>query len=258
MLLDDLCFESTLEDVYNNLKSLEYKDLFQVMLISSTILKLKNKGLVTEDIKNIYTVLKQQIEYLFENNLVDKSLILNKELTLNSHSYSNLGFDVDFYEYQEIKKYIENKLIQAEKKLFAKAYYEIEEILNKNYTEIYSLLSHSNHVRAPYYDKPIFAYIDINKLGELLINSSSDTQYYFGGVFDDRYKHDIFAKKLEEEFDNVYKLKDIIEKESNKRIGKISGYALKRNLVQSFEKAIEDIEKYKSEKDSKTKTKSSL
>lgn len=41
-----------------------------------------------------------------------------------------------------------------------------------------------------------------------------------------RYEHSFFASKLESEFENIYKLKDFIEKAANERVGRISGYRL--------------------------------
>jgi hypothetical protein len=86
--------------------------------------------------------------------------------------------------------------------------------------------------------------MNMDKLAKLLIESSSITQHRFGGIIEERYKHGIFTSKLEDEFENIRTLKELIEKEANAKEGKISGYRLKTNLLKPFEKAIEYIQKY--------------
>jgi hypothetical protein len=246
--LDDSNFDEICKDVLTNLKECKYDNLFQVMLISSIVLKLIDLCLIKYSEKDILNVLKTQIDYLFENKLIDKSLVLHKENVINIHSYDGLGFDTDFESYQKIKKHVENKLLDEEKKLFKSSFSEIEDALINNHLELYRLLSHSNNREELYCNKSIFAFMDMNKLAKLLIESSSQAQYTFGGILEDRYKHDIFTSKLEEEFENIYQLKELIEKEAEKKECKISGYRLKRNLVEPFEKAIKDIKKYRYDK----------
>ncbi len=243
--LDDSNFDEIFNDVSKNLKECQYNNLFQLMLISSTILKLKDLGLIKDTEENILNILKKQIDYLFEKKLVDKSLVLRKDIAIKQHSYDGLGFDTDFESYKKIKNYIENKILEEEKNIFKNSYNEIETALKSNISDLYTLLCHSNKRETLYDDKPIFAIMDMNKLAKLLIESSSDAQHTFGGILEGRYEHDFFASKLEEEFEKIYRLKELIETEAEKKEGKISGYRLKRNLIEPLEKAIEHIEKYK-------------
>lgn len=242
--LTDSNFDEVFNDVFTNLKECKYNQLFQIMLISSTILKLKELELIKESEENILNVLKKQIDYIFENKLVDKSLVLNRDTAINQHSYDNLGFDTDFESYKKIKNHIEKKILKERKNVFTSSYNEIEDALKNNHLDLYTLLSHSNNREELYCNKPIFAFIDINKLANLLIDSSSRAQYTFGGIIENRYEHSFFASKLEDEFENIYILKELIETEAGKKEGKISGYRLKRNLIEAFEKAIKYIEKY--------------
>jgi hypothetical protein len=246
--LDDSNFDEICKDVLTNLNECKYDNLFQTMLISSTVLKLKDLGLIKEAEENILNVLEKQIDYIFEKKLVHYSWIFEKDLTVSSHSYNNLGFDTDFESYKKIKNYIENKILEEEKDIFRDSYNEIEDALKNNPLDLYKLLSHSNNRETLYDDKPIFAFIDINKLANQLIVSSNKSQYTFGGILKDRYSHSFYTSKLEEEFENIYQLKELIEKEAEKKEGKPSGYRLKRNLIEPFEKAIKDIEKYRYDK----------
>jgi hypothetical protein len=247
MDLTDLNFDEVFNDVFTNLNECKYDNLFQLMLISSTILKLKDLGLIENSEENILNVLKKQIDYLFEKKLVDKSLVLHRGIAINNHSYDSLGFDIDFESYEKIKNYIENKLLEEREKIFTGSYNEIEVALKNNPSDLYKLLSHSNKRETPYDDKPIFSFMDMDKLAKLLIDSSSNAQYKFGEIIEVRYENNNVASKLEEEFENIYKLKKLIKTEAEKKDGKISGYRLKRNLIEPFEKAIDDIEKYKKE-----------
>lgn len=246
MHLTDSNFDEVFNDVLTNLKKCKYDNLFQIMLISSTILKLKDLGLIKETEESILNLLEKLIDYIFENQLVDKSLVLRKDIAIKQHAYDGLGFETDFESYNKIKNYIEKKLLEEREKIFTSSYNEVEAALMNNKLDLYTLLSHSNNREPAYEDKPVFAFMDMNKLAKLLIASSSDAQYTFGAIMEDRYEHDIFASKLEDEFENIYMLKELIKAEAEKKEGKISGYRLKRHLIEPFEKAIEYIEKYKS------------
>lgn len=247
--LDDSNFDEICKDVLKNLNECKYDDLFQTMLISSTVLKLKDLGLIKETEENILNILEKQIDYIFENKLVHYYWIFEKDLTVNNHSYNNLGFDTDFESYKKIKNYIENKILEEEKDIFRYSYNEIEDALKNNHLELYKLLSHSNNSEQRYSDKPIFAFMDMNELANLLIKSSSNAQYAFGGIVEKRYESNFYISKLEDEFKNIYKLKELIAKEMNNRVGKISGYRLQRNLFEPLKEAIKDIEKYKNTND---------
>lgn len=239
MNLNDSNFDEVVTDVYNNLKDCKYDDLFQVMLISSKILKLKNLNLIIWNIENIFDVLKKQIDFLFKNKKIDESLILNKKLTIKSHVYNSLGFDIDFKEYVEIKNYIEQKIDEEEVIIYKKLLNKIKDTLENNPSELISLIGNQNA------EKPIFKYISLCELYELLINTSNDGEYYFGGRLKRRYEHDIYTSKLVDEYDFIVPLKELLENEAKRKEGKISAYRLKRNLIEPLEKAIIDLKSYR-------------
>jgi hypothetical protein len=239
MNLNDTNFDKVFDDVYNNLKDCKYDNLFQVMLISSTILKLKELNLITLNIENIFKILKKQIDFLFKNKKIDESLILNKKLTINSHGYNSLGFDIDLKEYAEIKNYIEQKIDEEEINIYINLLDKIKDTLENNPSELISLIENQNA------EKPIFKYIFLTELYELLINTSNDGEYYFGGILEKRYINDYYTSKLVDEYDFIVQLKDLLKLEEKRKQGKISAYRLKRNLIEPLEKAIIDLENYK-------------
>jgi len=242
--LTDLSFDEVFNDVLTNLIEFKYQDLLQVMLISSTILDIKRQNLTKKSLDELYDILKKQIDYIFENKHIEEKLILNENYIKKHHpSYDHLGFNINFSEYEEIKKYIDEKIKKEKEIIFKDSYDAIEDALKNDLSNLYTLLSQSNNRETYYHDKPIFAFIDINRLAKLLIETSSEAQHTFGGILEYRYKHSFYLSKLEDEFESIYKLKDKIE--SKIKEGKISGYRLKRNLVEPFEKAIEYIERYK-------------
>ena len=243
--LNDENFDVILNDVLNNLEQCQYKNLTQVMLIASTVLDIKRENLTNKNLDELYAILKKQIDYIFENKLIEKKSILNGSYIRKHHpAYDNLRFDVNFSEYEEIKKYIDTKVKEEKEIIFANSFYELEDSIKNDSSNLYILLSHSSHEETLYCDKPIFAFMNMDKLAKLLIESSSITQHRFGGIIEERYKHGIFTSKLEDEFENIRTLKELIEKEANAKEGKISGYRLKTNLLKPFEKAIEYIQKY--------------
>ncbi|RXJ96299.1 hypothetical protein CRV00_01375 [Malaciobacter molluscorum] len=239
--LDDTNFDIVFNDVFNKLNKCHYLDLFQIMLISSTVLKLKKLELVSYPLAKLFNVLKKQIDYVFSNDLIYKNYILYKESTLNSHSYSSLGFEINFKEYLEIRKYIKEKLTEKEEEFFRNAFYEIADSLKKDTSNLYKLLSHSNNMETLYYEKPVFSFIDVEKFASLLIKANSKAQYTFGSIINSRYENKIFAKKLMDEYSFILKLKEIVENEILIKKGKISGYRLERNLLGQLTKANEDL-----------------
>ncbi len=239
--LDDTNFDIVFNDVYNKLNECHYSELLHIMLISSTVLKLKSLGLVSYSLTELFDVLKKQIDYLFNNDLIVKNYILYKEDTLNSHSYSSLGFEIDFKEYLEIKKYIKDKLNEKEEEFFRKAFYEIADSIENNTSNLYKLLSHSKNMETLYYEKPVFAFIDVNEFASLLIKAKSKAQYAFGSIINRRYEYEIIARKLMDEYSFILKLKEIIENETIEKKGKISGYRLECNLLGQLTKANEDL-----------------
>lgn len=239
MNLDDSNFDEVVTDVYNNLKDYKYDNLFQVMLISSKILELKNLNLIIWNIENIFDVLKKQINFLFKNKKIDESLILNKKLTINSHVYNSLGFNIDFKEYVEIKNYIEQKIDEEEIIIYKNLLNKIKDILENNPSELISLIGNQNA------EKPIFKYISLCELYELLINISNNGEYFFGGSLERRYVNDYYTSKLVDEYDFIVQLKELLEREVKRKEGKISAYRLKSNLIEPLEKAIIDLENYK-------------
>jgi hypothetical protein len=239
MNLDDSNFDEVITDVYNNLKDCKYDDLFQVMLISSKILELKNLNLIIWNIENIFDVLKKQIDFLFKNKKIDESLILNKRFTIHSHGYNGLPFKIDFKEYLEIKNYIEQKIDEEEIILYKKLLNKIKDTLENNPSELISLIGNQNA------EKPIFKYISSSELYELLINTSNDGEYYFGESLEKRYEHDSYTSKLVDEYDFIVQLKKLLEREAKRKEGKISAYRLKSNLIEPLEKAIIDLKSYR-------------
>ena len=239
MNLDDSNFDEVVTDVYNNLKDCKYDDLFLVMLISSTILKVKELNLITLNIENIFNVLKKQIDFLFLNKKIDESLILNKKLTINSHVYNSLGFDIDLKEYAEIKNYIEQKIDEEEIIIYKNLLNKIKDTLENNPSELISLIGNQNA------EKPIFKYISLCELYELIINTSNNGEYFFGGSLERRYVNDYYTSKLVDEYEFIVQLKELLVREAKRKEGKISAHRLKSNLIEPLEKAIIDLENYK-------------
>lgn len=246
--LNDDNFDEVFNNVISNLKNCQYKELFLVMLISSTILELKKNDLINLKEDEIIMIIKKQIDYLFTNNLILENHIIFKEKTINCYVYNSLGFNTDLdglEAYKKIKSYISYKIIEEEKKYYTKAYSKIVNSIRNEPSDLFILLDKDSKNIISYEDKPIFNYINVDSISKLLINATSEAQYIFGGILEDRYEHKIYTEKLESEFDFIYDLKNIIEKEIERKKGKISGYRLKVNLLNGINKALENIEKYK-------------
>ncbi len=223
------------KEVYYKIYKLEFTNIDEVKMIASILFNLKEKGLLSLSLFSIKYELERQIDFIFKQELVADDLILDK--------FPNDLYDDSFGGYQIIKskefkaieEYIKNKIEEALiKKLKNDANLILSEIENNNLENIKEMLVHSNHYFSPYHCKPIFKYIDMNKLIYSLENTNNFFLRGFLNILVKRYQH--FRTNLLEEKDFLKKLKIRSSELESKKVGLLSGY-----LFHEFNKKL-DIE----------------
>ncbi|QKF66996.1 putative KAP family NTPase [Arcobacter venerupis] len=223
--LDDEIFKKLIDEVYFKIYNLEYKIFKEVKMISSILLALKEKKLIDKIDFCLEYEIEKQIDFLFDNDLIDDEIILPTDMSLyyqNADYYENYEF-MKSCKMNEINKYIDEKLkIKLEKKLKEDSKLIINAISENNINKLYPILVQSNNNFVPYYDKPILKYIDIDVLVACLKNSNNETIRRFSYLLEKRYDYAISELIPEEIF--LIKLKEKLEIIKNERVGKLSGY----------------------------------
>ena len=114
--------------------------------------------------------------------------------------------------------------------------------LKTNSGNFYTSLISNERNKLSLIDKPVLQFLDIDVLIYILFNESGYCRYYLGGVLEERYIHSHYNKYLQPEIDFLINLKKAIDKEINKRKGKVSAHNVKKDLIDQLTNAINDLE----------------
>jgi hypothetical protein len=224
--LDDDTFEKLTDEICLKIHNNEYKIFEEVKIISSILLALKEKNLIEKESFCLEYEIKKQIDYLFNNNLIDDETISPKkdiyfQLT-KSNEYSGYRYK-ESKSFQSINIYIKEKIVKKfEEKLENDSQLIINAISKNDITSMYSIFIHSDGIDSPYRDKPILKYINVDILVDILMNCNNETIRNFTNILEKRYDYAISELISEEEF--LIKLKEKLEIIKNERVGKLSGY----------------------------------
>ncbi len=234
--LDDNKFEKLTNEIYFKIYNLEYKILKEVKMVASILLSFKEKNLINKNDFCLEYETKKQINYLFDNNLIDDETILPIK-KLESNSYENYEF-MESNKMNEINEYIDDKLkIKLEEKLKRDSGLVIKAILDNKVDDLNSLLIYTTNKYVPYDDKPILKYLSIDELINTLKNSDNRTIRKFFHILDKRY--DFNNNELIDEKEFLNKLKTKLEILSLERNGQLSGYYFRdfsNNLLKNIKK----------------------
>jgi hypothetical protein len=221
--LDDDIFKILTDEIYFKIYNNEYKIFKEVKMVSSILLALKEKNLINKIDFCLEYEIKKQIDYLFDNYLIDDEIILPSDpYSFNNDSYENYNY-MESEAFSSILEYIKEKIAnKLEEKLKDDSNLIINAISENNVNKLYPILVQSNNNFVPYHDKPILKYIDINILVDSLKNTNNETIRRFSHLLEKRYDYAISELIPEEEF--LIKLKEKLEIIKNERVGKLSGY----------------------------------
>ena len=238
--LDDDIFEKLTNEIYFKICNMEYKILKEVKMVSSILLSFKEKKLINKtDFCLEYEIIKQ-INYLFDNDLIDDESILPKDMSsfyYHADSFENYEF-MKSSKMDEISKYIDDKLkIKLEEKLKKDSLLIINAIKENNIDDLTSWLVYSTIRYSPYTDKPILKYLDVDELLDVLKNTNNKIIRKFFHSLNKRY--DFHIDELIDEKVFLNKLKTKLEILSHERNGKLSGYHFdyfSKGLIENIKK----------------------
>lgn len=241
--LDDDRFKKLTDEICLKIHNIEYKIFEEAKMVSSILLALKEKNLIEKESFCLEYEIKKQIDYLFDNDLIDDEIILPSDPYSFCHdSYENYNY-MESKAFILILEYIKEKIAnKLEEKLKDDSKSIINAINENDINKLYSILVYSNNTFIPYHDKPILKYIDIDILVNSLKNSNNETIRRFSHLLEKRYNYSINELISEEEF--LIKLKEKLEIIKNERVGKLSGYFFD-NFSKTLDICIQKVERNK-------------
>ncbi len=240
----DIVYKITKDDLIDK----NYNNIFEVVHIYITYIYLNDINLIKIDKNKMLDLAKENINYMYKNELIDNSIFEMQKTAFRRNSYDGLVYmDTTSEYYGYIKDYV-NEIIK--KGVSDNSKRDAESIINQMGTDddiTDALLAHDNGQKNSYVAKPILNYMDVGKLTAKLIyilhNGNINAIRNFGYIFDDRYSHDFYNKQLVIEMDFLNQLKVKLTIEQIKLAGKPSGYNL-QNFIEYLQKGIDDLQKY--------------
>lgn len=237
--LSDKEFEDLLDEVYSKFSANQYRSFEEVKMISSLLLFFKERDLVEKSYDRLVYDIKKQIDYIFVKDLVGSNVIMPKGKDLfDNNSYEGLGY-LRSEEFGKIEEYLDKKIENKQKEKLSEDLTTILNAISQNDTaKLYSLLYHTTNKFVPYYDKPIFKYINIDELISSLKQCNNKTLRQFTHILDNRYEH--WADKLVSERSFLENLNVKLISLADIRKEKLSGYYF-NSFLQNIDKNIDKL-----------------
>jgi hypothetical protein len=163
--------------------------------------------------------------------------------------YMGKGFTgSDCQEFQEFDKYIKQSQEEVRIKNMPEKANELMNIMLKDITGFRAMIcvnSLRNDIEDRYYDFPIFNYLQAEKLVERILLLSNEDKHFICSCIKERYNVNGIVEQLVSELDFLRKVQELLEEESRKKFGEISGYILSELNKNFLVKAVENLEQVK-------------
>ena len=237
--LSDDEFKVVLQLVENEMVQCIYKDYKLVLVVSSILLNLEEKGLYKKDVNDILKIIYKNIDSLYEKKLIPEEILLSEYAPLSQNSYENFAIFDNTKSYEKVKIYIDEKLLKFQEDIYKSDSLNIIKYLEKGDRKIYELLATNS---SKYYNKHILSFINTSDLMKVLIINKYDAAYTFGALIEKRYQQEFNISELKDEKGFLYELQKKVAIEQSKRQGKVSGYNLNEYILKPLEKAINDLQ----------------
>jgi len=241
--LNDDQFSSILENVKKQWNERAFKKPCEIMQVSGLYLVLSQMGLNPEKQKDILHQCKEYIDEVKKSgawsNLNVKSISL-----LERDQGAGLGYaGQDLNEFNEIYLYLEKKLEEAKIESLPQAGEDLLRVLSEDTSKFRRMITLCNSNDQIYYETPILKYVDPKEFLGTIISLNNSEKRIVAYALKERYKFDEIASKIFEELDFLKSLVAEIDKEINKRKGKVSGYILQGIKAPYLLEAINRLEK---------------
>ena len=240
---DDDKFLSDLSKVETQWNAKMFKIPGEILHISGLYLALSELGLYGKNKEEIVTDSKEYINEIKKSG--GWSAFGRKYIDFaDSDGWGGLGYaGHELDEFREISLYLQEEMKEAQTESLPDAGRNLLYILSQDVRKFRRMITLSESEEQIYYDIPIFKYIGPTEFLAELISLKNSEKKFVAYALRDRYKFPEIASRLIEEVDFLKSLELQMGMEINKRIGKVSAYALQVIKDGYLHEAINQLEK---------------
>jgi len=237
--LNEDSFGKVLADVEDELINFKLNNIIELRHTNAILINLQKYGLYKEKQSNIYNNSKKHLDYLYNNDLIDRIVYDNNNLAI-SKQFNGSGleyYDEDNHYCKNFLNYLNSVLEKGKVDLFKKDATLIIEFLESDFKKVKELFPSYSH-------KAFLHYIDIKAFVDVLSKIDNEILLDFGRILKDRYSSSYNLEHLAIEIRFLNKLKKLITKEQKKFKGTLKGYNIETFIKYALIKAIDNLQKY--------------
>ncbi|MBU1218359.1 KAP family NTPase [Myxococcota bacterium] len=243
--LSDSDFNEVFNTVLKEWEEMTYNEVGVIKHVACILFWLSDINLYSESKDQILKFSKGYIDHLKK----EKKLPQQDSRTVNifdAESWGGLGFYAkDEEKFKELIKYISDKMDEAVLESYESEARTLLYVMKEDTDKFFRAMIFCGHEDNKFYDIPILTYITPGDFVRVLLELTPEKRRTVSYIFEERYKFSNFNSKLTTEIDYLKEVKDLLEKEKEKRRGKISEYSIGLIVNQYLNKAIARLEESK-------------
>jgi len=237
--LDDESFEKLFKAVYSEFEGLKIENKYVLVQVTCLLISLSETNLIPNKKKDIIELAKKNIQNLKEKGGLK---VLKHEEFPSDHSHG-LGYQgLKIPETVDFLKYVGEQINTAQFEDYPSLAKGLLETLSTSIELFGENITLSNSKNNIYYDVPILNFTSAKKFTEIVLKLTNKDKKQLGWTMEKRYQFPEFNLKIKDELDWLKEVYEILNKEKDKRKGKISGHIIEFSLLKSLEKCIKQLE----------------
>lgn len=237
--LDDNSFEKLFGLVYKDFEDLKIKNKYELLQVTCMFISFSEINLIPHKKKDIIEIAKKNVEALKKSG----DLKISKHEEFPSESSHGLGYQgLKIQETIDFVKYVSEQVNKSQYEDYPTLAKQLLETLESSVELFREYVTLSNSRNNIYYDVPILNYIAAKKFSETVLKLSNKDKKSLGWALEKRYQFNEFNTKIKDELDWIREVYEILNKEKDKRKGKISGHIIEFSLLKSLDKCIKQLE----------------
>ncbi len=242
MGLSDSDFESMLKIVEKEWQDKKYTEIGILKHVVGILLWLSDIELYRHTKDEILSSSKEYVDYLKSNGFLLNGNYSKRLSPFENESWGGLGFfSRDDEKFKEFIKYLDVKINEATIEKFESEAPKLLQLMKDDTGKFVRHLTLTNHEDNKFYNFPILNYIDSEEFVKTLLSLPPAQMREVGYIFKERYKFTELNQNILSEFEFLNSIMEILRKEKNNRIGKMSGYTIGLFINQNLEKALEKL-----------------
>lgn len=222
--LSDEDFSNFLLEVINSWEKRLYTEIGEIKHVTGILLLLSKFGLYQAEQENILDSAKEYVDYLKNTQNLLKPSELNEPFpdTMSWHGLAFRSREEPFF--QNLVSYISEKEEEALIESYPTEARRLLTEMTEDTIRFARLIVLTNHQENRFYDTPILSYVDPGEFTSRLIQLTQEKRRLVGRALRERYKIREFIQKLLPEMEFLSQVADLLEQESARNSGSLSGY----------------------------------